>query len=432
MQFHEGRGCKLTVGRMNAKNAIFVTFLTLAMSAGTSEFLPSAFGSPANLQAQGTVGQNAVIKRLGTIKTINGNAIILAQDSGPDVTLNVQPSARVLRIAPGEKDLKNAVPIQLQDLQVGDTIRARGYASADTQSVAALEVIVITRSTVDAVRDQIRQDWQKRGMGGLVSAVDPATGTVTISVTGLGGTKTIAVRSSKNTVFRRYAPDSVKYEDAKPSTLQEIQSGDQLRARGNRSADGTEFSADEIVSGSFRNIAGTVNSVDAAAGTLKVEDLFTKKTVQVKITADSQLHKIPAEIAQRLAMRIKASMPPGMPGAAASPSPSASAAPAPQAQGQGSQTPAAGTNPGPGGTRSGGSFDLQQMLNRMPSVALSDLHKGDAVMMVTTQGSVSNPGTAITLLSGVEPILEAAPKGSQAMMLAPWSLGAAPGGDASQ
>src|ERR1700686_3751674 len=115
---------------MNAKNAIFVTFLTLAMSAGASEFFPSAFGSPANLQEQGTAGQNAVIKRLGTIKTINGNAIILAQESGPHVTLNVQPNARVLRIAPGDKDLKNAAPIQLQDLQVGDTIRVRGYASA--------------------------------------------------------------------------------------------------------------------------------------------------------------------------------------------------------------------------------------------------------------------------------------------------------------
>ena len=82
------------------------------------------------------------------------------------------------------------------------------------------------------------------------------------------------------------------------------------------------------------------------------------------------------------------------------------------------------------GMRSGGAPDLQQMLSRMPSVAMADLHKGEAVMMVTTRGTPSSAGTAITLLSGVEPILEAAPKGSQAMMLAPWSLGATPGGDA--
>ena len=84
-----------------------------------------------------------------------------------------------------------------------------------------------------------------------------------------------------------------------------------------------------------------------------------------------------------------------------------------------------------GGMRQGGAPDLQQMLSRMPAVALTDLHKGDAVLIVATQGSASGGGTAITLLSGVEPILQAVPNGSQAMMLAPWSLGGAPGGDAS-
>jgi hypothetical protein len=81
-----------------------------------------------------------------------------------------------------------------------------------------------------------------------------------------------------------------------------------------------------------------------------------------------------------------------------------------------------------GGMRSG---DFQQMLNHMPAVALADLHKGDAVMMVATEGTASSPSATITLLSGVEPILEAAPNASQAMMLTPWSLGGAPnGGDA--
>jgi hypothetical protein len=84
-----------------------------------------------------------------------------------------------------------------------------------------------------------------------------------------------------------------------------------------------------------------------------------------------------------------------------------------------------------GGLRPGGGApDFQQMLNRMPAVTIADLHKGDAVLIVTTQGTATGGGTAITLLSGVEPILQAAPNGSQAMMLAPWSLGGAPTGDA--
>ena len=78
------------------------------------------------------------------------------------------------------------------------------------------------------------------------------------------------------------------------------------------------------------------------------------------------------------------------------------------------------------GGRSGGG-DLQQMLSRMPASSLADLHKGDAVMLVSTEGTNGN-GTAIQLLSGVEPILQASPSAGQAMMLAPWSLGG-PSGD---
>ena len=85
---------------------------------------------------------------------------------------------------------------------------------------------------------------------------------------------------------------------------------------------------------------------------------------------------------------------------------------------------------GMGGMRSGGAPDFQQALSHMPAVAIADLHKGDAVMMVATEGTPVSASTAITLLSGVEPILEAAPTASQAMMLAPWTLGGAPNGDA--
>jgi Domain of unknown function (DUF5666) len=417
---------------MNVRKAAVATFVLSVISVSGPEFLPACFGSPVG-QAQ-VAGQPAVARRIGAIKAMQGNTITLAPDSGPDVAVTVQPSARILRIAPGERDLKNATPVQLQDLQVGDRVRVRGQASADGASIAALEVIVIPHSDLDARHEQERQDWQKRGLGGLVSAVDPATGTVTISITSLGGKKNVAVQTSKNTVFRRYAPDSVKFDDAKPSVLQEIQPGDQLRARGDRSADGSELTAEEIVTGTFRNVAGLVNSVDASAGTISVQDLLSKKAVQVKITSESQLHKLPPEMAQRIAMRLKGGAPPGTGGTASS----STSGSAPVA-GNGAQPGArsggvnsGGGEMGGGGMRQGGAPDFQQMLSRMPPVTIADLHKGDAVLIVTTQGTATGGGTAITLLSGVEPILQAAPNGSQAMMLAPWSLGGAPAGDASQ
>src|SRR5450432_43303 len=415
---------------MNLKNSVIVTFLSFAIGAAAPVFV-SASAATASGETQGAA-QAAVAKSIGVIKAINGNVVTIAVSGGPEVAVTVQPSARVLRLVPGEKDLKNATPIQLQELKVGDTIRARGQASDDGKSMAALEIIVISRSAVDAVSDQIRQDWQKRGVAGPVSAVDAAAGTVTITTTGFGGKKSIVVRTTKSTLVHRYAPDSPKPEDAKPSTLQDIGVGDQLRARGDRNADGSELAAEEIFTGSFPNFAGLIKSVDATAGTISLQDLVSKKNVQLKITADSQLHKIPAEMAQRFAMRVKAALPPGVPGAAMN---SGSTAPA-NSQAAPGGAPSSGTGPGGGGTgagaRSGGGFDLQRLLDQTPAVALADLHKGDAIAVLATQGTPASGSTVIKLFSGVEPILQAAPSGSQAMMLAPWTLGGAPGGDAGQ
>ena len=386
--------------------------------------------------------QSAVARRIGAIKSVSGNIITLTPDSGAEVVVTLQPNARIVRIAPGAKDLKDASPLQPQDLAVGDRVRVRGQAAADG-GINALEVVVMARSDIDARHQQEQQDWQKRGLGGLVSSVDAAAGTVTISVTGLGGGKSVAVHVSKSTTIRRYSPDSVKFDDAKVSTLDEIRAGDQLRARGDRSADGAEMTAEEVVTGRFRNIAGTVISADASAGTINVQDLLSKKAVVVKITAESQLHKLPPELAQRIATRLKANLPPGMPGAGgAQRSPGSGAEPSGGMK-PGGESANGGTPSGtpPGGAASGGgmgaaagragSGDFQQILNRMPAVAISDLKKGDAVLIVATEGTPAG-GTAITLLSGVEPILQAAPSASQAMMLTPWSLGGAPGLDAMQ
>src|SRR5580700_9280161 len=293
---------------MHANTYRFLAITLCAASAVGVRLLPSchamSHAMSAGPQAQQAAGTSAATRRIGAIKAINGAVVTLTPDTGPDISFTVQATTRILRIAPGEKDLKNATPIQLQDLQVGDRILVAGKAS-DDNSVAASTVVVMKHSDVQALHQQELQDWQKRGVGGVVSAVDPSAGTVTISATAFSGKKTVVIHISKGTVIRRYAPDSVKFDDAKTSALPEIQPGDQVRARGDRNADGTELTAEEIVSGTFRNIAGTVNSVDASSSTLSVHDLLSNKTVLVKITADSQLRHFPPEVAQRFAMRLK-------------------------------------------------------------------------------------------------------------------------------
>jgi hypothetical protein len=309
----------------------------------------------------------------------------------------------------------------MQDLQNGDRVLVQGKAADDGKAIVALRVVVMKQSDVAATQQKEREDWQKRGIGGLVSAVDPAAGTVTISVTSLAGSKKILIRTTKTTVIRRYAANSVKFDDAKASKLTDITPGDQLRARGNKNEDGTEFTAEEIVSGSFRNIAGTVTAASTADNTLTVMDLLTKKAVVIKVTPDSQLRKLPQMMAQRIAMRLKGQTPPGAPGAGGAPANAA----ATSGQPQGASTQGApGGGPGGAGARAGGG-DLQQMLLRLPAVTVADFQKGDAVILVSTQGNDTEV-TAITLVGGVEPILTAAPSGAQAMVLSPWSLSGAP------
>jgi len=194
------------------------------------------------------------------------------------------------------------------------------------------------------------------------------------------------------------------------SNLSEVGPGDQLRARGVRSADGASFAADEIVTGSFRNIAGTISAVDASAGTITVTDIATKEPDVVKVSSDSQLRKLPPQMAQMIAMHLKGG------GAGASPATN-------------SPAPPTGQGGGAGGQGRNGGGDLQQLLGRLPSTPLSEFQKGDVVMIVATGGPKDAQVTAITVLGGVEPLLQATTKEQASSILTPWSLSNG-GGDA--
>jgi len=353
---------------------------------------------------------------VGTIRNISGTTIILATDAGTELKISLPADVKYLRVPPGSKDLKEAVPIQLSDLQEGDRVLVRGKPSEDGTSLVASTVIAMKKADISAKQTHEREDWQRRGIGGLVKSTDPAAGTVTIGRTTAAGSKDVEVHVSKTTVLRRYAPNSVKFDDAKPSSLAEIKAGDQLRARGTKSEDGASFTAEEIVTGAFRNIAGTIESVDAGAGALTVKDLASNQLVQVKITSDSQVRKLPQPIAQRIAMRLK-----GISSEAAGAASGAAKPATPPAVGTQAGDGAQGSQGGGmgGAPRNGG--DIQQMLSRLPASSLGDFQKGDAVMIVATTAQSDSAAVAITVLGGVEPLLQASPQG-QASILTPWSL----------
>ncbi len=354
---------------------------------------------------------------LGTVQTLSGNTITVKNDAGATMQVTVEDNARLLRIEPGQKTLAGASPFSLTDLQTGDRVMARGSANGDGKSLDATTLVAIKGADIAQKQEREREDWQKRGTGGLVKSVDPAAGTVTIS-SGAGGTRTTVIHASSTTIVRRYAPGSVKFDQAVKSTLDQIKPGDQLRARGSRGADGTTLDAEEIVSGSFLNLAGPIQAVNADASTITLADTATKKPVVISVTPDSEVKKLDPAVAQRLAARMT-----GAKRTDGSPAPAAGGPP------QGASGPPSGDRPaGATGRGPGSGPDFQQLLARSPSVTLKDLQKGNMVIVVATEGQSPQSATAITVVAGVEPMLQASTSASQAMLSSAWNLGGEGGG----
>lgn len=368
--------------------------------------------------ATAAIAQNAAapaakpVTFLGTVQTLSGNTIMVKNDAGATMQVTVEENARLLRIEPGQTTLAGASPFSLTSLQAGDRVMARGSANADGKSLSATMLVAIKGADIAQTRQREQEDWQKHGAGGLVKSVDAAAGTVTISA---GGARTLVIHASPSTVVRRYAPGSVKFDQAVKSTLDQIKPGDQLRARGPRSEDGATLEAVEIVTGSFRNLAGPIEAVNASASTITVNDVATKKPVIITITPDSAVKKLDPAVAQRIAARLSG-------GGARRPEGSAAqaqgAAPSGEARPAGAPARAAGSAP-----------DFQQLLTRAPSVTLNDLQKGNMVIVVATEGQSPESATAVTVVAGVEPMLQASTSASQAMLSSAWNLGGGGGGE---
>jgi hypothetical protein len=347
---------------------------------------------------------------LGTITAIAGDTLTVKSDADGLRQVEVPATAAIKRIAPGQKDLSTAVTIHFSDLAVGDRALVRLDPDAPAGTSEALQIVAVKQEDVALKQQKDREDWQRRGVGGLVKSVDSASGAIVLT-SGVGAAaKTIAVHTTRATMLKRYAPASVSFDAALPAPIDSIHLGDQLRARGTKNEEGTEIAAEEVISGTFRNISGVISSLDSANSTFVLKDLTTKKPVTVHITADAQMRRLPEMMARMLAMRLNSTSS-GSGGARG-----------------GNAQPAAG-NAGPGqrggaGQWGGGVGDPQQMLNRAPAIQLADLKKGDAVMLVSTDGATDV--TAITLLAGVEPLLEA-PAASQSL-LNNWSMNSGSGG----
>jgi hypothetical protein len=341
---------------------------------------------------------------LGTVTAINGDTLTIKPATGDERQVQVPSTADLKRIEPGQTSLSGAASMQFSEIASGDRVLVWVDPNSTSGTPKALRVVAIKAADLAKKREEEQQEWRVNGVGGLVKSTDPATGTIMIAA-GAGSTlRTITVHTGKSTILKRYAPASISYAAAQPAPFDAIHAGDELMARGDKNSGGTEVAAAEVVSGSFRNVSGLIVSLDPAGSTFVVKDLATKKPVTVAVPADAEMRELPERMAQFLAVRLK--------GAAAV---GGSGRGRPQGGAPGNFRQGSGVAGNAGGV---GAMSSQQILSRAPAIHFADLKKGQAVMLVATPGN--SQVTAITLVAGVEPLLEAP---ASQDLLSNWSMG---------
>lgn len=348
------------------------------------------------------VGEVTAVNAAGgevTVKTDEGRLVVAATDS----------KTLIARIPPGETKAENAAKIALAEVAVGDRVFVRGQVAADGTSVVARQLVVTGRSTSQQAAG--RDEWTRRGLVGRIAALNPATKEITLNTRGREGAQSVTLDASGAVKILRYAPDSVNAKDAVPASFAELRVGDQLRARGERSADGARFTPEEIITGSFLRVAGTVTSVNASANEIAIRNEADGTPLTVSIGQRTTLRRISAEAAATLMERR------GTRREAGAANNNATTGTANNERGNGRRRPDSELTEeerrarrearerrgaaGGGGMGGGGGRNFQEMLESLPLITLADLKKGDAVMVVGTPGTGdASRATAINLLTG--------------------------------
>jgi hypothetical protein len=364
---------------------------------------------------------------LGEVTAADIGAIIIKTDAGASSTVTLDEKTSYLRIPPGETDLKKATKIDLKDVSVGDRVLVRSRLGEDQKPGPATSVIVMTKADLTKKQETEKLEWQRRGVSGTITAMNPDRKEVTVSARSRGETKSVVVESSDSAQYRRYSPDSIRFSDAKPSTFADLKVGDQMRVLGDKNQDGSRIKPEMVISGSFHNIAGTVTTVDAASGEVKINNLQTKKPLTVKVTPDSTLKRVPPEMGIMLARMQQSTVPGGAVGMPGGRGPDGAPQDAPGSVNRPRMpqpgTPGSGMIPGGGGRMGGGrGGDFSQMVERMPVFSLSELKPGDAIIVASSVGPDPNRITAITLLAGVEPLLTAPAGQANRQLNASWNF----------
>lgn len=345
---------------------------------------------------------------VGVARVVGAEKIVLDTDKGP-VEAILTGSTVYFRLPPDNLKPSAATDSKLADITAGDRVLITGPVAGNGKDLIAVKVYLVKGSDIAKQQAERIQEWRTRGISGRITEVDPQAGVITVEMKALtGAVTTLKLTPKPNAKFLRYSPDSVKYSDAVKSDINEIGKDDMIQALGDRSEDGTGFQAEEILTGSFVTVAGKVKSVDPAKNEVTITDLRTEKDVTIAVNPNSMVKRFPEEAARRMVMFM------GMMQSGEGGPPNARRGRGERSEGEegegrrGRNRPEGGDGEGRRGMGPGGGMgrmNINDMLNRFPTITVADLQEGEMIAVSSPKGKDETRLTAIKLLAGVEPFI---------------------------
>ncbi len=327
----------------------------------------------------------------GDVAAINAKSFTITTKTGQTEVMLTERTV-FKRASAGDFNTSTSTPGALSDMAVGDKVTVSALLAADGKSMNARTVYFVTKADIEAKNVRVTEDWRKRGIKGRVTAVNAQTNQINVEMRSLMSGTTLTLTPKDKAKFLRYAQDSVRYDEAAKSSIADVKIGDEIRALGDRNPEGTGFAADEIITGAFQTIAGTIKSVDLAKNEVVIKNLQSGKDVTVSVTESSVVKRFPAEQAERMAGFMSG----GTGGI--------------RPAGQGATPPsgAPGQSPNGRGPAGGPRAGIDDMLERFPNITTADLKAGDMIAVSSSKNATMDRVKAIKLLAGVEPFLRMA------------------------
>jgi hypothetical protein len=363
-----------------------------------------AAGSVAALSPRVTAGA-AADRLIGSVQALDAQqrTLTILGNGGNEQRAVFDLETACLRAQPGAVDLKTAVAIECSQLAVGDRVLLRGRLSGSVFQTR--QIVVMTRADLEQRQAQDRAEWRRRGTAGVVKALDSTNGSITVEVRSFFRSREFLVSTAeRKATFRRYPPDVTLFGDTEPSSFSAVGVGDQIQALGDWTEDRARFLAEQVVSGSFRTVLGSVERLGPEAQQLVLKTLPERskgagrkggETIVIQVVPEASVRRLPAEMAARLVGRRAG-------------------------DNAGSRSSAAGGDRSGRlrGTRGGegsSARNVGDMWDRLPTIKVGELQTGEYVAVAVAESRTPGKARATAVLGGIEPLIrESQPTGDEA------------------